>query len=173
MREARAFASLTSGLLARKGEARPAMRSPLQSIAFDDAGLDADDLGWNDMGDAAPVVALTPETAPVADPARPEVLHQLDSLANVINRKAAMDVRVAAAEAQAMPRPSRRRGEALKEGRKAAFTLRLDADRHLALRLAASLDNRSAQAIVVAALDAFLNDIPGMDELVRHAQGRA
>lgn len=170
MREARAFASLTSGLLARKGEARPAMRSPLQTLGFDEAGLDADDLGWNDMGEAAPVVAITPDTVPNPDPERPEVLRQLDSLANVITRKVAMDARVAAAEAQAMPRPSRRKGEALKEGRKAAFTLRLDPDRHLALRLAASLDNRSAQAVVLDALDAFLNDIPGMDDLVRRAR---
>ncbi|MCH7628762.1 MULTISPECIES: hypothetical protein [Novosphingobium] len=167
MREARAFASLTSGLLARKGEARPAMRSPLQALGGD---FDADDLGWNDMGEPAPVVAITPDTVPSAAPERPEVLRQLDSLANVITRKVAMDARVAAAEAHASPRPSRRKGEALKEGRKAAFTLRLDADRHLALRLAASLDNRSAQAVVLDALDAFLNDIPGMDELVRRAR---
>ncbi len=170
MREARAFASLTSGLLARKGEARPAMRPQLQIGTFD-APLDGDDLGWNDMGDVpAPVVGITPDTVPSPDPQRPEVLRQLDSLANVINRKAAMDARVAAAERDASPRPSRRKGEALKDGRKAAFTLRLDEERHLRLRLAASIDDRSAQAVVLDALDEFLNDIPGMDELARRAR---
>ena len=44
------FAPLTGGLLARKGEARPAMRAALP------VG-DADDLGWNDMG-GVPVPVL-------------------------------------------------------------------------------------------------------------------
>ena len=69
-----------------------------------------------------------------------------------------------------MPRPSRRKGEALKEGRKAAFTLRLDTEQHLRLRIAAAIENRSAQAVVVEALDQFLNEITGMDELARRAR---
>jgi hypothetical protein len=44
--EAKPFASLSSGLLARKGAARPAMRP--QGFTQQSAGLD--DLGWNDMG---------------------------------------------------------------------------------------------------------------------------
>jgi hypothetical protein len=43
---------------------------------------------------------------------------------------------------------------------KAAFTLRLDHDRHLSLRLASALTNRSAQMLVTEALDAFLNTLP-------------
>lgn len=187
MAEPRPVASLTAGLLARKGTARPAMRPQLHSFGFDesprlppvhnDAFSPEDDLGWNDMGeDSAPaeipggVVAITPHT-PVADEApQPEVLRQIDSLVDVITRKAAMDARVAAAEAQAMPRPSRRKGEALKEGRKAAFTLRLNAERHLRLRIAAAIESRSAQAVVAEALDHFLNAIPGMDDLARRAR---
>ena len=42
MNEARPFASLSSGLLARKGAAKPAMR-PQGFTGFED-------LGWNDMG---------------------------------------------------------------------------------------------------------------------------
>ena len=53
---------------------------------------------------------------------------------------------------------------------KAAFTLRLDADRHLRLRLASALADRSAQQIVTQALDAFLNGQPGLDTLVAEAQ---
>ena len=44
--ESKAFASLSSGLLARKGAARPAMRP--QGFGQGVAGLE--DLGWNDMG---------------------------------------------------------------------------------------------------------------------------
>jgi hypothetical protein len=64
----------------------------------------------------------------------------------------------------------RERGAALKDGRKAAFTLRLDAVRHLRLRLACTIDNRSAQAVVVEALDRFLETKPGLDDLARRAR---
>lgn len=56
MGEPKAFASLSSGLLARKGAARPAMRPQ----GFGQVGSGLDDLGWNDMGFEAPKPALTP-----------------------------------------------------------------------------------------------------------------
>src|SRR3712207_4302183 len=52
--EPKAFASLSSGLLARKGTARPAMRPQ----GFGQGGSNLDDLGWNDMGFDAPRPAL-------------------------------------------------------------------------------------------------------------------
>ena len=55
--EPKAFASLSSGLLARKGAARPAMR-PQGFGAQTGAGLE--DLGWNDMGFEAPKAASLP-----------------------------------------------------------------------------------------------------------------
>ena len=57
MGEPKTFASLSSGLLARKGAARPAMR-PQGFGAQTGAGLD--DLGWNDMGFEPPKPALSP-----------------------------------------------------------------------------------------------------------------
>jgi hypothetical protein len=57
MGEPKAFASLSSGLLARKGAARPAMR-PQGFGGQTGAGLD--DLGWNDMGFEPPKPALAP-----------------------------------------------------------------------------------------------------------------
>ena len=48
--EPKAFASLSSGLLARKGAARPAMRPQ----GFGQSGAGLEDLGWNDMGFEAP-----------------------------------------------------------------------------------------------------------------------
>ncbi|HET9336277.1 MAG TPA: hypothetical protein VFO12_07715 [Sphingomicrobium sp.] len=57
MGEPKAFASLSSGLLARKGAARPAMR-PQGFGAQTGAGLE--DLGWNDMGFEPPKPAMAP-----------------------------------------------------------------------------------------------------------------
>ena len=57
MGEPKAFASLSSGLLARKGAARPAMR-PQGFGGQTGAGME--DLGWNDMGFEPPKPALTP-----------------------------------------------------------------------------------------------------------------
>src|SRR3954471_2379631 len=54
--EAKPFASLSSGLLARKGAARPAMRP--QGFAQGANGLE--DLGWNDMGFEPPKAAEAP-----------------------------------------------------------------------------------------------------------------
>ena len=54
--EPKAFASLSSGLLARKGAARPAMKPQ----GFNQIGGNLDDLGWNDMGFEPPKPALTP-----------------------------------------------------------------------------------------------------------------
>lgn len=54
--EPRAFASLSSGLLARKGAARPAMRPQ----GFGQGGGNLDDLGWNDMGHDLPRPVLAP-----------------------------------------------------------------------------------------------------------------
>ena len=135
---ARPVASLTPTLLARKGSARPAMRSQLASLA-DPAGpsgetasnddLALNDLGWNDLGEPGYVGTV------VAFP------HD------------------------AAPRPRSPRGSALRKGRKAAFTLRLDAERHLKLRLACTLDERSAQALVTDALDRLLAEMPELAEL--------
>ncbi|RDC59225.1 hypothetical protein HME9302_00411 [Alteripontixanthobacter maritimus] len=58
--------------------------------------------------------------------------------------------------------PARR--TAFSRGKRAAFTLRLDADRHLKLRLASTLHNRSAQALLTEALDALLGDMPDIDK---------
>ncbi|MEI6643914.1 MAG: hypothetical protein WCL10_17960 [Novosphingobium sp.] len=186
MTEPKPFASLSPSLLARKGAARPAMRPQILPLTAEDqrrmgfgaavlassrddfAPLDGDDLGWNDLGEEA----AAPETAPAAEvvaiaadplpePAQPEVLRRIESLADVLSAPAAREP---------VRRARRERGAALKDGRKAAFTLRLDAVRHLRLRLACTIDNRSAQQIVVEALDQFLETKPGLDDLARRAR---
>ena len=134
------FASLNPTLLARKGGAKPAMRPQLAPIP-DASPAHLEDLGWNDMGhdEHANVVPINP-------PSNDEVL----------------PVALAAKPARA---PAARRS-ALKRGKRAAFTLRLDAERHLKLRLAATITGDSAQQIVTEALDRALAEIEDLDALV-------
>jgi hypothetical protein len=155
MAEPKPLASLTSGLLARKGAAQPAMRRPM--LGFGRAPMaQQDDLGWNDMGfdvepapqpveEPAAPIGLTPMTAIVPEP---PVVAERKTLAKRLAGKAA---------AVATPR-----GE-----RKSAFTLRLDAQRHLKLRLACAVSGRSAQQIVTEALDDLLDGLPEIDRLAK------
>lgn len=169
------MASLSSGLLARKGQARPAMRS--QGFGgFSSHNQGPDDLGWNDMGTepapvaapvpvAVPAVAEAPTPVPASAPAPavaaepvPTVLVQRELLAAQIESpEAVKSVSVATA--------TRIRRET-QHGGKAAFTLRVDADRHLRLRLASAITNRSAQDLVTEALDALLGAVPEVEALV-------
>lgn len=191
------FASLSSSLLARKGQAKPAMRPQNHALTSGQ-----DDLGWNDMGyvqppstpvqsyltplpggsvpanadpvappvvrrqqeeiaqefggvlpEEPPVVAAEPVIEPVADPAPAPI-----ALAVVAEPVAAQPAPVARPDAVA---PRAQAGSKAK----AAFTLRLDAERHLRLRLACAVRHQSAQRLVVEALDAFLATVPALDDL--------
>ena len=158
------MASLSSGLLARKGQARPAMRS--QGFGgFAGTGPAADDLGWNDMGGSeapgapAPLAPAPAVAAPVASAGPvPTVLVQRELLAAQIESPAAVKS-VSVATATRIRRETQ-------HGGKAAFTLRVDADRHLRLRLASAITNRSAQDLVTEALDALLGAVPEVEALV-------
>ena len=55
---------------------------------------------------------------------------------------------------------------------KAAFTLRLDRERHLKLRLACALTGQSAQKMVTDALDRLLAEMTELDELVDQANAK-
>jgi hypothetical protein len=155
------MASLSSGLLARKGTARPAMR-PQGFHGYGATGT-IDDLGWNDMGAETaprPAAAIQPPSIPVP---LPPVLIEREELK--------LEVEAPRAEAEA-PKPvtprraARIARETVSKNPKAAFTLRLDADRHLRLRLASAVTNRSAQHLVTTALDAFLQTLPEVEQLV-------
>ena len=140
MAEPKPLAALTSGLLARKGMAQPAMRRPMFGIA-------QDDLGWNDMG------------FDVDQPAVPAVPHV------VIEREQLIERITAQSESKIAPAT----------GRKTAFTLRLDANRHVRLRLACAVHGHSAQQIVTQALDTYLDSLPEIDRLARqlpHKRGK-
>lgn len=77
--------------------------------------------------------------------------------------------------APATPRPatvtaiaSKPRVPAAQSGRRAAFTLRLDGERHLKLRLAATMQGISAQVLVTEALDKLLAEIDNLDVIANH-----
>jgi hypothetical protein len=169
------FASLGPTLLARKGGAKPAMRPQLGPIPTGQAA-NLEDLGWNDMGDEderpSNVVNLTPE------PANPEAeaeAHEQDlieqaKLDEVLAAKPAVRMQQEAIAARLddsprVERAPRPRRQALDHGKRAAFTLRLDTERHLKLRLACTMRNRSAQQLVTEALDRLLGDMPELDLL--------
>ncbi|NJO14147.1 MAG: hypothetical protein HC870_03230 [Rhizobiales bacterium] len=56
----------------------------------------------------------------------------------------------------------------MQSGRRAAFTLRLDADRHLKLRLAATMQGVSAQVLVTDALDRLLAEYDELEVIATH-----
>jgi predicted HicB family RNase H-like nuclease len=56
---------------------------------------------------------------------------------------------------------------------KAAFTLRLEAERHLKLRLACAVTGRSAQQLVTEALDQLLQSRPEIGALAEQVPGNA
>jgi len=229
--EAKPFASLSSGLLARKGAARPAMRP--QGFGQGASGLE--DLGWNDMGFEPPKPAeaprdlshdafgedivehprshptgLTPIDAPVHSPVhhqQAEIVERLNGIEDAVEEEAdetaevfepvagdeevetvevfqpvAEEIHLALVEqpqplkvvsvATAAPRRASRPRAAVGSKGKAAFTLRLDPERHLKLRLACAVDGRSAQQLVTDALDQLLDRMPDLNGLAAKAKNR-
>ena len=217
--EAKPFASLSSGLLARKGAARPAMRPQ----GFGQTGNGLEDLGWNDMGFEPPKpvetardeehdafgedvvehprahpTGLTPVGSPVHDQqaeiegrlSADETEEEFDDTAEPFDAEVDAEVEETAAEPAPVvvatpivvaspatvtapvpaPRRAPRPRSAPGSKGKAAFTLRLDPDRHLKLRLACAVDGRSAQQIVTDALDQMLGRMPEIDSLASKAQ---
>jgi hypothetical protein len=196
MAENKPFASLSSGLLARKGGAKPAMRPQ----GFGSFGGSLEDLGWNDMGNheyhdhvPTPIDALTPSPKAPASP--PRVVEQQRALVESFEPEIEDEQDEAPepeayvepepepepeAEIVSLPRPQPRRRPAPAPARaaisakaKAAFTLRLEPDRHLKLRLACALSGRSAQQLVTVALDDYLATLPEVEALVGRVPAQA
>lgn len=167
-------ASLSAGLLARKGRAQPAMRRQIfDASAFTPAaGHDDDDLGWNDMGDVVPPIEERATAEPSAISSAISIPQDMPPPPVVTVREAlAESLTPAAPEAAVAPVMRQPRALATRaQGRKAAFTLRLDDERHLRLRLLSAVEHKSAQQIVTAALDAYIADHPEVEALVDQAK---
>jgi len=154
------FASLGPTLLARKGGAKPAMRPQLAPIP-DASPANLDDLGWNDMGHDDDVQLQTADIVPITPKASAKV-----SASKVAATMAIRDQQAVLAERIVQDQlPAAERRSASSQGKRAAFTLRLDAQRHLKLRLAATMKDCSAQQLVTDALDALLAEIDDLDAL--------
>lgn len=175
MTEPKPLASLSPTLLARKGAARPAMRPQLGAVAPDALARQiedlswSEDLGWNDMGHDEPGhdQAESAGAAFVAPPA------EVVSLVPDAPIPAAMEVpAVVRQRSDAARRVAAKRRSALADGRRAAFTLRVDAERHLKLRLACAIRNRSAQQLVTEALDRLLDELPDVKDLAAQVARR-
>lgn len=197
MSEPKPLASLSSNLLARKGQAAPAMRRQgmisLMTEATASGATEAnplEDLGWNDMGhdsEYLPGHAGRAGLSPMASPhehhpvPQPQVapispsveIEQVEAVVpevvrqQQLVRETAMPAQPVIAEPSYTPKAAPKVANRAAPGSrgKAAFTLRLDADRHLQLRLACALNHRSAQQIVTEALDAYLGGLPIAEQL--------
>lgn len=147
MADPKPFASLNPALLARKGGAKPAMRSQASAVM-----VSHEDLGWNDMGyepHEAEIVPINGESH--GQLGVPEVVRQQRAIARQVASE---------------------RRSALADGRRAAFTLRVDAERHLKLRLACTVKGRSAQQLVTQALDDLLDSLPDISDLAAQVAKR-
>ena len=140
MTDSKPFSALSSTMLARKGAARPAATPSFTDSLhgdFDGAGQAFD-------GEVVPFVRSAGATVN-------EVRRQQENISGAFADGKARNVR---------PRRS-----AFDCGNKAAFTLRLDEDRHLRLRLACTAANRSAQQMVTEALDRLLAELPEINAI--------
>jgi len=196
MSEAKPFASLSSGLLARKGAAKPAMRPQ----GFGSFGSSLEDLGWDDMGHPAPppvehvpssIAALTPapggrhSDAPAGEPSDdaepfaefepPAIVEQQRALEASFEAPPASAPAPDLAPVVALPKrkPVAAAPAVLPARAKAAFTLRLDPERHLRLRLACAVTRRSAQQIVTGAVDEYLKSLPEVEALAGQVPAEA
>ena len=200
MSDPKSFASLSPTLLARKGGARPAMRpqwQPLNPYSTDiptpPSDEELEDLGWNDMGEPDPVDQGQSTVVPFGAPDEqlqhppltggiPEVVRQQDSLAGQVtdnsDREPSPLIPLAAHRyardlaQNAAAKSAAERRSALSDGRRAAFTLRVDETRHLKLRLACTIQGRSAQQLVTEALDRLFAELPELDDLAKRVRRR-
>jgi len=170
-----------------------AVASPLRDETHDAFGEELEEQPLRN-----PVAALTPVQSPVhsqhaeiagrlsgsAEEYSDEGEDEADETAELYDPEALdeeppVEVEAMEAETVAEPAPApvrlaasrrapRARSASGSKGR-AAFTLRLDPDRHLKLRLACAVGGRSAQLLVTDALDALLDSMPQLNAMAAKA----
>ncbi len=131
-----------------------------------------DDLGWNDMGEdrvrpERPIDQPAPTQlpkAPVSPLSAPQpVAQQIAAIARRIAARPSIEL---AFEPENAPEPRVRPAR----GRKAAFTLRLDSERHLRLRLLSAITHKSAQQLLVEVLDSMLAEHDELEDIARRTK---
>jgi predicted DNA-binding protein len=175
--QAKPVGSLSSSMLARKGDARPGQRympepgleipersrlikfgsdmlsslPPVQDISVHQVDVfepftDAHEfVGYDSLPDEAQIEAVVPDVHANAKP--------------MIVPIVALEIPDAEPDSEIEQEWKPPVKMVLKGTRKSAFTLRLDAERHLRLRLLSAHQHRSAQQIVIEAVDRFLADV--------------
>lgn len=165
MGDTKVFASLSPRLLARKGGAKPAMRpqvQPLGDLPVEFSASPQDELGWNDMGD---------DGIDSDGPQSQETTAQVVEIARADKARKAPPPKVVAQQQELVEHFSRSvRADLEPVGRRAAFTLRLDTDRHLLLRMASTVSGRSAQSLLIEALDRMIDEMPQVRSLAENVR---
>lgn len=175
MSDSKPLASLSPSLLARKGQAKPAMR-PQAMLTSQNLSHSLEDLGWNDMGHAdehtaEPVALPGVDALPDAGPGIVQ-LQQAEIAQEFAAPEVAPVLTIPHRQGNSKPTqsPARAPRAAAGSSGKAAFTLRLDPERHLQLRLVCAVKHRSAQQMVTQALDEFLARQPEIVDLAAQAR---
>lgn len=102
---------------------------------------------------------------PIAPIAAPAAVRASAAVQHSVQTKSVEALLAAASHVQAPVKRAAKPRAATGSNGKAAFTLRLDPERHLKLRLACAVSNRSAQNLVTDALDALLDNMPEIGQL--------
>lgn len=168
------FASLTAGLLARKGEAHPAADSFAAMAAvtpFSGAGLVRepadqkpreltlqDELEWmTTFGPAfEPSVYPAPDRGVDPAPTRAVELPRLHPAPALEPQTASVEALLKRIGKPAKPHHTKGHEETHTQGRRVAVTVRLDEPRYLRLKLTGLRFHRTSQDLVTTALDAYL-----------------
>ncbi|WP_150004376.1 hypothetical protein [Iodidimonas muriae] len=127
-------ARLTANLLASKGDATPALQRQRLSLAADSSSFDG-------IGRAQAPMSSTPASPASASPAPSSPVKALSGT-------------------QSPKRQQRKteQGDKVTDKKRIALTLRLDKERHLRLKLMAAHTNKSAQDLLMQALDDLLGN---------------
>lgn len=134
------------------GEAAREAGEDAYEPSYGDDFEDEPETGYEDEAGAGDYAPLTAAPAPVA----------------ILVPAAAAAPRAPTRKAVRKPARKTILASAAASERRAAFTLRLDAERHLKLRLAATMQGVSAQALLTEALDAMLAEFDDLDVIAAH-----
>ncbi|WP_299326853.1 hypothetical protein [Parasphingopyxis sp.] len=82
-----------------------------------------------------------------------------------LSSKSAVPAAAKPAQRETLKSAEKPKADSVPAREKVAFTLRLDKERHLKLRLASAITNQSAQRLVTEALDRFLEEHPDVQSI--------
>ena len=137
-----------------------------------------------DSEDSARVVSIDSLQSRNANAVRNQVRESIDRIASQLDGGAQFeadnedDLEEEGTASSAPPvfqkaiKPAPARSTTAASGKRAAFTLRLDPERHLMLRLACTVRGSSAQQLVTDALDGLLAEMPEIAMLAAQVQQR-